>query len=420
MDAGAETSLVAGVEAKPSPVPVLILGLASAALALVCVFQGIQQVLIPYQVLQIDAAHKVGVLALLTTLAAALAVVGSVAGGALSDRTSTRFGRRSAAVSIGLMISLAELRTLTAVAVAYAALWFCLNFYQSVLNAIIPDRIPQKSRGVVSSAFGLGAALGLALGVNAVAPLTLEHGYLLLAGVMFVATAACVILIREGATPEAPATALGAAASQTAAPKGAWLGIFEAFLQRDFALAFITRAMAFTALATVAGYTYYILQDHIGPANLPNHNVKGAIGILVTIQTVAWVVGGVGAGWLADRLDRRKLFVGICSIGMAVSMLVPLTTPTWIGMVVFYALIGVFFGIYLAVDLALMTLVLPSRANEGRDLAVLSIANAGPQLLSPVIAATIISTAGYDALFLFGSAVSLLAGVAVFFIRSVR
>ena len=71
MAAGAETSLAAGVEAKPSPVLVLILGLAMAALALVCVFQGIQQILIPYQVLQIDAAHKVGVLALLTTLAAA-------------------------------------------------------------------------------------------------------------------------------------------------------------------------------------------------------------------------------------------------------------------------------------------------------------------------------------------------------------
>jgi len=426
MDASTETSLVAGVEATPNSVVVLILGLASAALALVCVFQGIQQVLIPYQVLQIDAAHKVGVLALLTTLAAALAVIGSVAGGALSDRTRTRFGRRSpwlvamAVISIGLMISLAELRTLAAVAVVYAMLWFCLNFYQSVLNAVIPDRIPQKSRGVVSSAFGLGAALGLALGVNAVAHLTVEHGYVALAGVMFVATAACVVLVREGATPLEPAAAFQADAGRAPAPKGAWLGIFEAFLQRDFALAFITRAMAFTALATVSGYTYYILQDHIGPSNLPNHNVKGAIGILVVIQTVAWVVGGAGAGWLADRLDRRKLFVGICSIGMAASMLVPLMTPTWTGMVVFYALVGVFFGIYLAVDLALMTLVLPSRENEGRDLAVLSIANAGPQLLSPVIAATIISTAGYDALFLFGFSVSLLSGVAVFFIRSVR
>ena len=77
-------------------------------------------------------------------------------------------------------------------------------------------------------------------------------------------------------------------------------------------------------------------------------------------------------------------------------------------------------GAYLAVDLALMTLVLPTRENEGRDLAVLSIANAGPQLLSPAISATIISLAGYDALFWFGLVVSLLAGVAVFFIRSVR
>ena len=135
---------------------------------------------------------------------------------------------------------------------------------------------------------------------------------------------------------------------------------------------------------------------------------------------VAWLIGTAGAGWLADRLDRRKLFVGICSLGMAFSMVVPLISATWAGMLIFYTSMGGFAGVYLAVDLALMTLVLPSRANEGRDLAVLSIANAGPQLLSPAIAAAIISLAGYDALFWFGFAASLLAGVAVFFIRSVR
>jgi MFS family permease len=407
---------------KPASVTPLIVGLASAALAMVCTFQGVQQVLVPDQVQQIDAAHKVGDLALLTTVAAALAVVGSVAGGALSDRTRSRFGRRSpwlvmmAVISTALMIVAGTAHNLALIAIVYAALWFCMNFYQSALNAIIPDRVSERHRGVVSSAFGLGGALGLGLGVTAVVHLSIEQGYVVLAGLLIGTTALCVVLVREGGLADLAPPKTGAAA----APRQTWPSLFQPFRHRDFTLAFVTRAASFTALATVAGYTFYILQDHIGPANLPGHDVKGAVGILVVTQMAAWIVGVVAAGWLSDRLDRRKLFVGICSIGTAAAMLVPLLAPTWAGMVVFYALVGVFFGAYLAVDLALMTLVLPTRQNEGRDLAVLSIANAGPQLLSPAISATIISLAGYDALFLFGLVVSLLAGVAVFFIRSVR
>ena len=330
-----------------------------------------------------------------------------------------------AVISTGLMIVAGTAHNLAVIAVVYAALWFCMNFYQSVLNAIIPDRVSERHRGVVSSAFGLGGALGLGLGVTAIVHLTIGQGYMVLAGLLIVTTACRglpVVLVREARRPACPPTSRRRRRAPAAAPRPKlWLSIVRADSATGIStLAFVTRAASFTALATVAGYTFYILQDHIGPANLPGHDVKGAVGILVVTQMAAWIVGVVAAGWLSDRLDRRKLFVGICSIGMAVSMLVPLTTPTWTGMVVFYGLVGVFFGIYLAVDLALMTLVLPSRENEGRDLAVLSIANAGPQLLSPVIAATIISTAGYDALFLFGFVVSLLSGVAVFFIRSVR
>jgi MFS family permease len=418
----------AGVATKPARLAGLIFGMSSAALALVCVFQGVQQVLIPEQVQQIDALHKVGHLALLTTLAAALAVTGSVAGGAISDRTRTRFGRRSpwlvamAVISIALLITAGTLHSLTYVAIVYAALWFCLNFYQSVLSAIIPDRIPESSRGTASSAFGLGGALGLGIGINAVAPLSLQWGYIVLALLFLITTVVCVVFAAEWKTPElaSPPSSADADDNLAAAPKYSWLGLFQGFLSRDFTLAFFTRALSFLALAVVAGYTFYILQDHIGPAQLPGHSVKTAMGILTLSQMAAWLVGVAGAGWLADRLDRRKMFVGICSLGAAASMLVPLLMPTWAGMLTFYILIGLFYGIYLSVDLALMTLVLPSRENEGRDLAVLSIANAGPQMLSPAISAAIISTAGYDALFWFGMIASLLAGIAVFFIRSVR
>jgi MFS family permease len=414
--------------ARPRSTTALSLGLAAAALAVVCVFQGVQQVLVPFQVQQIDAPHKVRDVALLTTLAAAFAVAGSVAGGALSDRTRSRFGRRTpwlvvmALLSGMLLITAGALSNVLQMAVVYSALWFCLNFYQAAVSAIIPDKVPARSRGAVSSAIGLGGALGLGLGVGAVAHFSPAFGFMALCGLMIIATCFCVVLIREGARPGLAGPAYGILTNidSISIKKPSPIGLLQPFLDRDFVLAFATRALIFTAAATVGGYTYYLLQDHVGTANLPHHDVKRAIGILVGAQTVAWLVGAAGAGWLADRLDRRKLFVGASSIGAAFSMLVPLLAPTWLGMLAFYILLGFFLGIYLSVDMALMTLVLPCRENEGRDLAVLSIANAGPQLLSPTIAAAIISMAGYEALFVFGMAASLLAGVAVLFIRGVR
>ena len=269
----------------------------------------------PFQIQQIDALHKIRDLALLTTLAAVLAVIGSVSGGAISDRTHSRFGRRSpwlvtmSVVSAVLMIALGTLHNLTVIAILYAALWFCMNFYQAVLSAIIPDRVPESSRGTISSAFGLGGALGLGIGVNAVAHVSLGWGYIILAGLVVTTTALCVVFVREWASPELPKPPHSQPATST---KYSWLGLFQGFLSLDFTLAFITRAMSFTALAVVAGYTYYVLQDHIGAANLPGHSVKSALGILVVAQTIAWIAGVTGAGWFSDRLNRRKLFVGIC------------------------------------------------------------------------------------------------------------
>ena len=197
-----------GARGQPPLAVALVIGLSLAALAAVCVFQGIQQVLIPIQVQAMDAAHKVRDLALLTTLAAALAVVGAVSGGALSDLTRSRFGRRTpwlvamASLAAVLMIAASTVHRLSFVAVIYAAIWFCMNFYQSALSAVIPDRIPERSRGAISSAFGLGAALGLGLGVNAVVHLSLQQGYAALAALLLVSTTACVVLMREGPSAE--------------------------------------------------------------------------------------------------------------------------------------------------------------------------------------------------------------------------
>ena len=125
------------------------------------------------------------------------------------------------------------------------------------------------------------------------------------------------------------------------------------------------------------------------------------------------------SGWMVSRWPRPKLIVGVSSIGIAAAMLFPAFSASWPAMVLLHAGMGLFLGAYLAIDLALMSLVLPDREAEGRDMAILQVATSSSQVLSPVFAATVIATLGYPPLFLLGAATALGAGAVVFCIKSV-
>ena len=61
---------------------------------------------------------------------------------------------------------------------------------------------------------------------------------------------------------------------------------------------------------------------------------------------------------------------------------------------------GLGFGVYLSVDAALVTQVLPSAQGRAKDLGLINIANTGPQVLAPAVAAPLVSSlGGYPALF---------------------
>jgi MFS family permease len=86
-----------------------------------------------------------------------------------------------------------------------------------------------------------------------------------------------------------------------------------------------------------------------------------------------------------------------------------------------YAFInGLGFGAYMSVDGALMSEVLPSKSDFGKDLGVLNIAATLPQTLGPAIAGVIVLTLGYHGLFPIGAVIALVGAVAIIPIKSVR
>ena len=78
------------------------------------------------------------------------------------------------------------------------------------------------------------------------------------------------------------------------------------------------------------------------------------------------------------------------------------------------------YGIYLSVDNALVTQVLPAVRDRAKDLGVVNIASSAPQVLAPAIAAPVVrSLGGYPMLYLITAIVTILGSIFVYRIRSV-
>lgn len=81
---------------------------------------------------------------------------------------------------------------------------------------------------------------------------------------------------------------------------------------------------------------------------------------------------------------------------------------------------GFGFGMFQAVDTALMSEVLPSAKSFAKDLGVVNIAATLPQTLAPGVAGAIVLALGYQALFPVAIVLGILGALAVWPIRATR
>jgi MFS family permease len=372
------------------------------------------QVLLPNQVEDIAGDGKATALGIVTGLGALVAVLAGPIAGALSDSTRLRTGRRHTWIVAGSLLGLTGLAILPSQhTVAGLAVWWCvaqagLNTMQAGLTAVVPDRTPVRQRGLVSGWVGLTQSIGVVAGVLLVTAVVtgLTSGYVLI-GVLVLLTALPFVL----ATPDPPV-------DQT--PRFTAASLWSSFrfsVRRnpDFAWAWVTRFLVQLGNAMATLYLLYFLRDRVH-----YDDAEDGLAILIVVYTVATVLTVVAGGVLSDRSGRRKPSVIVSGYVMALACLILAVWPTWTGALVAAVVLGLGFGVYLSVDQALITQVLPADRDRARDLGIINIANSAPQVLGPALAFPIVAyLGGYSVLYVIVAAVTVLGSVLVTRIRAI-
>ena len=397
------------------------------------------------------------------------ALVAPILAGWLSDRTSTRWGRRRPWIAAGTAVNLVGLAWLAlsgaqlSLAFAYMLVQLTFNLAGGAYAAVIPDVVPNADRGRASGMLGMMNGLGAIAGLAAItATVTIfgetrtgiVAGYAAIALILAITTVITLVAVDEPAYPPVrhetvafhplalisataavvagaawitfllvgrpsvaiPAGAICLAAGLVAVLAGARVpairNFFVAFRNHDFFWTFATRALVMMGIYTIYPFIALYLRDV-----LQVHRPGAMAGYWGLAVLGGGILPALIGGQLSDRLGRRKIFVylsGGLQAAVASVLLFGLIRSLAI-VFLLGVLFGIGYGLYVAVDWAIACDVLPDRERStGRDMGLWHVAFTLPPALAPAVFAPILHTFNLSGGFLGFRLV--FAGAAIWFV----
>ncbi len=351
----------------------------------------------------------------LTFLGLVVATLVQPFAGALSDRTRSRFGRRrpwivaGTAAALFCLLLMAGAGTFPALLATYVLLQFASNSAHGPAQGLIPDLVPSERRGLAAGIKNLFDMGGLVVASLVAGQLVTSGNVSLLfgiiMGVLTVATLITVVFTRE--EPWTP--------GEKSAVDWDLRDVLRVEPRRypAYSRLIAGRFLVLLGIYSVQAFAQYYIADRLGLANAAQ--VTGAllatIGLTLTLLVFP-------AGLLSDRFGRVRLNVivgGLASLGLFLLVFVQSVTSLYL----FGAVIGAATGIFLSVNWALATDLIP-QDEAGKYLGLSNIATAGAgavsRLAGPMIdglnAVRPGQFLGYPALFVL-AALSALAGTLV-------
>ena len=422
----APVSSVVPVFAEPrKAVPALwIVAFATAWLGIWMAQLGPVQLLLPLQVDEVrgtgdDWQQSVIAFGVISGIAGVCALIAYPLTGALSDRTTSRFGRRRPWILGGAVVFAVSLVVL-GLQTSYVGLgiWWSLALtgfcvMTAALTATISDQVPVNQRGFVSGWISAPQAIGLILGLVLLVFVITDRvfGYVTLAVLLLVLVAPFLIFVKDAvlSKEQRPKLSFGAVLA------GMWVSPTK---HPDFAWTLTSRVLINLGNALGTTLLLYFL---IFQLDMKKVEAQDNLVLLTLVYMVFVILASLVLGKLSDRLGRRKVFVFVAAALQGAAALLLAFVPDLTVAFIAAGMLGLGYGCFLSVDQALATQVLPDPHTRGKDLGIMNIATAVPQAMAPLLGAFIVALlAGFQGLFILSAAAAILGAVAVLPIRSVK
>jgi MFS family permease len=349
-------------------------------------------------------------LGLVTGLGAFAALIVNPVAGHYSDRWLGA-DNRVVTIIIGLVtggvahVVLGYQHSILDIAVWWTICQATINIAYSPMSAIVVDHVDRRSWGLVWGLISVAQALGLIIGLAAVVevfPSVTAGMTAISVGYVVCLIPLVLVLYRMPRVSYAQDPGTASASGDVARPPG-----IRALMSmgQGFGLVWLGKFLITLAETVALLYLYYYLQDVVHYRN-PG---QGQL-ILVLIATLAVIVATVAVGRVADRSGGYRRYAVLSSVVLAATGFVLAGTAVWALVIVCAFALGVGYGAFQSVSQALSMVVLPSQANAGRDLGIINVASAVPQVIGAPIAGLVVASAGgYRGLFVFAGLLALVA-----------
>ncbi len=321
-----------------------------------------------------------------------------VLAGAVSDRISSRFGRRKPLVIAGwvLVWSMTALLwqidslplALPVIFLAYAGFFFAIGPY----FALLPDTVPVQQRSFASGVMFLIGGTGIL-------------SYLIFAGRLW-ETSPTLPFVWVLATIPAAVAVMCLSVRETQTPQsGKRPGLFAGLARKKNLLKFLAgMTLQWIGLWMVSAFFVITCMALF------------ALSVAQAVQTffvlnAAFVGFALPAGLLATRLGLKKTTITGVAVMAACLLFVPFIRSYPV-LLVFMAIAGAGYGTVLAVSYPFFLRLLPE-GNTAGFVGLYQACQNGTLLIGPALAGWMIDRFGYVALF-YGAAVILLAGMAMY------
>ena len=376
------------------------------------------------------AGGKALALGLVTGIGAFAALIANPVAGHYSDRWVSR-DNRVATILVGLVtggaahVVLGYQHSVVSIAIWWTICQATINIAYGPMSAIVVDHVDRRSWGLVWGLISVAQAVGLIVGLAAVVyvfPSVTAGMTAISVGYMVCLVPLLLVLYRlpkvsytpqgtagpelDGTSPAAAAGPAAAPATATAAPRRQGVRALLS-LEQGFGLVWTGKFLVTLAETVALLYLYYYVQDVVRYRD-PG---QGQL-ILVLAATLAAIVATVAVGRFADLSDGYRRYAVLSSLLMAATGFVLAGFATWALVIVCALALGAGYGAFQSVSQALSMVVLPSPANAGRDLGIINIASAVPQVIGAPIAGLVVAgVGGYRGLFVFAGLLALAAAV---------